>query len=160
MSVSLIVFGWHGRVRGRALVDEADAGLSSIRWHFNGGGYAFCHRADPAGKRRSVLLSRMLMGLPNGDPRMVDHINGDRKDNRRCNLRIVTARGNSQNRGAQRGSASGLRGAHWHALAGKWKAEVSDNGVLHYLGLFVTAQDAADAARAKRTELGFLGGAA
>jgi hypothetical protein len=57
-----------------------------------------------------VKLHREIMGLSRGDPRQVDHINGDCLDNCRQNLRIVTAEQNHQNRGKNRKSV--YKGVH------------------------------------------------
>jgi len=83
--------------------------------------------------------------------RHVDHINGDKLDNRRANLRIATAFENAQNRHVARG-ASSHRGVVWHKGAGKWMAQAHLAGVQHYLGLFDREEDAAKAAAAFRAE--------
>ena len=43
-------------------------------------------------------LHRFIMGLHDADPRHVDHINGNQLDNRRSNLRVLSARQNMLNR--------------------------------------------------------------
>lgn len=47
--------------------------------------------------KRIYVLSRVIMGLEHGDPRVVDHINGNTLDNRKENLRIATRAENSVN---------------------------------------------------------------
>jgi hypothetical protein len=71
----------------------------------------------------------------------VDHINGDRSDNRFANLRLVEGFHNQQNRrAAQSNSASGLLGVslHW----GKWRAQITSKGKRIYLGCFKTPEEA------------------
>jgi hypothetical protein len=65
---------------------------------------------------------------------MIDHINGDKSDNRLCNLRDVSRHQNSRN--AKRGSAnkSGVVGVSFHALHKKWQANIKVNGKLLHLG--------------------------
>ncbi len=80
--------------------------------------------------------------IPDGD---IDHINGDRQDNRLCNLRKATRSENMQNeRRSRAGSKSGLLGAFWHSASGKWMARVRIPGGhgYEYLGLFETAEQA------------------
>ena len=73
----------------------------------------------------------------------IDHINGDRADNRPCNLREVTPSQNSQNRArAQSNSKSGLLGAHWDKRYKKWASEIKVNGRKNRLGQFKTAEEA------------------
>src|SRR5699024_9227123 len=56
-------------------------------------------------------LHRFIMNLPEGDDRVVDHINHNTLDNRKCNLNAVSVHENQQNRlGARKGSKSGVRG--------------------------------------------------
>lgn len=64
---------------------DADVDLSKYTMSLQPDGYVqFCKD----GKQTS--LHRMVMGLTRGDGKHVDHINGDKLDNRRCNLRIIT----------------------------------------------------------------------
>lgn len=83
----------------------------------------------------------------------VDHVNGERSDNRRCNLRDAGQSINGQNRKrARRDNKCGLLGAHYHAGAGKYAAEIGyGHGQRRYLGLFATKEEAHEAyMRAKR----------
>jgi HNH endonuclease len=71
----------------------------------------------------------------------VDHINGNRSDNRLINLRLVSHAGNAQNmRGAMRTSKTGLLGAHPHQ--GKWMAKIKIFGEQKYLGMFDSPEEA------------------
>lgn len=73
----------------------------------------------------------------------IDHINGNRADNRIANLRDVTRSVNTQNqRRARSTSRTGLLGAHWSAVSRKYTAQISRNGVTRHLGLFATAEEA------------------
>lgn len=56
----------------------------------------------------------------------IDHINGNRADNRLVNLRLATRVENSLNRQrANRNSASGVRGVYFHKSSGCWCFAVS-----------------------------------
>ena len=69
-------------------------------------------------------------------------------------LRPATHKQNQENRaGAQANSKSGVRGVHWAAREGKWRAKVVHNGQYFNLGYFATVEEAGDAARAKRLKL-------
>jgi hypothetical protein len=56
------------------------------------------------GKRIKIRLHRFIMGLDKGDERVVDHLDGDGLDNRRCNLRVCTQRENMETAPGWRGS--------------------------------------------------------
>ena len=68
----------------------------------------------------------------------IDHINGDKLDNRRTNLRIVTPRQNQQNKKIHINGH--LPGTHQHK--GKWQARIWINKKSNYLGTFSTPQEA------------------
>lgn len=55
----------------------------------------------------------------------VDHINGDKSDNRISNLRLATNSQNLHNTGPSKRNSSGVRGVHWCKTKRKWKAEIS-----------------------------------
>lgn len=81
---------------------------------------------------------------PEGD---IDHINGDRSDNRIANLRAVTRQVNLQNIRRPKVSKKhgSLLGTAWHASTGKWRALIKSNGRQVSLGYFKTEQAAHEA---------------
>ena len=73
----------------------------------------------------------------------IDHINGDRADNRISNLRAATRSQNKQNaRKARSDSRSGLIGAMWDTKNNKWVSRIMVDGKRKYLGLFDEAEQA------------------
>lgn len=76
--------------------------------------------------------------------KFIDHINGDRTDNRLCNLREADQAINSQNlRSAKRtNNTTGLLGAYFHKDSGRYAASICVNRKSKHLGLFDTAQTA------------------
>lgn len=97
------------------------------------------------GKRTTLLLHRALLGLVHGDPRQGDHINRDRLDNRRANLRIVTGAQNWQNT-PSKGKTSRFRGVSWCKRDGLWLAQCTVQGRNHNLGRYVEEEYAAQVA--------------
>jgi len=105
------------------------------------------------GKRFSCLVHRIVYKMLRCccDDFLVDHINGDRKDNRIENLRKVTSSQNLSNMKCKK--KSGLMGAYYDKTNKRWKSQIKMNKVLHHLGWFNTEQDAHDAYMKVRTEL-------
>ena len=69
----------------------------------------------------------------------IDHINGNRSDNRLVNLRVVTRSENQQNRrSANKGTKTGFLGVHKHF--DKFRSKIYANGKAKHLGLFDTAE--------------------
>lgn len=79
-------------------------------------------------------------------PNIIDHINGEKSDNRLSNLRDGSQQENCQNeRQARSTNRIGLLGVSLHKKTGKFKAQIAALGVNHYLGLFLTPQEAHEA---------------
>jgi hypothetical protein len=97
-----------------------------------------------------TVVHRWVLGLCKGDRRIGDHINGNRLDNRRSNLRIVDASGSSQNVSGR--GRSRFRGVY-PTRQGRWQAKVKFKGKYYCLGSFDTEEEAAAVADAKRREL-------
>lgn len=140
----------NGSVRAHALIDAADIDLiSRERWLLNDTGYVQTGRMVD-GKRVTVRLHREILGLALGDDLEGDHINRDKLDNRRANLRIVPREGrpNAQNRPNTRGSISEYRGVTKVIKNGRtrWRATSTINGVRTHLGYFKAEADAGQAA--------------
>jgi len=69
-------------------------------------------------------------------PPEVDHINGNRADNRIENLRAATRSENQCNRGALTNNTSGYPGVSWHKKSRAWLVRVMKNGKSHMVGYF------------------------
>jgi hypothetical protein len=79
----------------------------------------------------------------------VDHVNGDRADNRISNLRLASNSQNKMNAAAHKDARSKYTGVFWEKSRGKWRAQISSGGLRRHLGLYdseVTAAAAYDLA--------------
>lgn len=133
-----------GSVRAVTKVSPEDyEWLSRYRWKLTPKGYAQ-RETSRNGRWTSVRMHRAVMRLEYGDPLEVDHINLDKLDNRRSNLRIVTSAQQSENVPA-RGGASAHRGV-FRSSSGRWFAKVRDV----HLGMFETEIEAVAAAKVGR----------
>lgn len=139
-----------GSVRAYAIVDAADADwVNQSRWNLVTKGYA--QRAVRVGDRqRFRTMHRELMGLVPGDGLEVDHINRNKLDNRRSNLRVVTRAENAQNMPKYRGSSSRFRGVYLDRSTRKWRANIRIAGRVRSLGCFDDEMEAARVAREAR----------
>lgn len=86
---------------------------------------------------------------------MRDHINGNRLDNRRENIRFVTRIQNGQNRGVGKNNSSGYIGVYWNKREKKWTVKITVDGKDLSLGYFLDKEDAI-AAR-KQAEIKYFG---
>lgn len=85
----------------------------------------------------------------------IDHINGERDDNRWCNLREATRRQNIANSHPSNRNSSGVKGVSWCKRRNKWRATIRRNDRYESLGYFIEKDDAAKAyAAASRDEYG------
>lgn len=143
-----------GSVKAHAIIDAGDAEWAGrYTWGLSMG---YAVRRVYKGRHMSderIYLHRELMGLTAGDTREIDHINRNKLDNRRANLRVVSREENAQNLGSRPGTSSKHRGVSLIAVTGKWKAVVNVGGQRHYAGQFSAEHEAAEAARAARTRL-------
>ena len=82
----------------------------------------------------------------------IDHINGNRSDNRLSNLRVASQLINAQNRRTSiAGAKSSLLGAQWHKSSGLWKSVIRYQARQVHIGMFKTEQEAHQAyVQAKR----------
>jgi hypothetical protein len=106
-------------------------------------------RAHDPGNPYSFQMHRVIMCAPKGS--LVDHINRNTLDNRKCNLRITNHLGNTHN-SKKRPGTSLYRGVSWYKRNRKWTAQVSHNGKYKRLGYFHSELDAAKAYDAYVTE--------
>lgn len=105
---------------------------SEHSWCSHACGYA---KARVDGKY--VLFHRWLLNAKDGE--QIDHINGDKLDNRRENLRFCTASQNSMNRAKASCNSSGYKGVDYREEKKKFRARLSKK----FLGYYPTAEKAA-----------------
>ena len=118
-----------------ALVDDKDFDwLNQFKWCVNSKRYVM---------NRGSTMHKMIMQPPEGY--QVDHINGDRFDNRRSNLRLCTVSQNCANRVSRIKPKSGYRGVTWHSTTKKWRACIKVRQKKISLGLYFKRQQAAQA---------------
>lgn len=122
-----------------AKVDSRFAYLKKYKWRLHKG-YPV-HDFYERGDRKTTAMHRLVIETPDG--KVTDHINGDKLDNRRANLRVCSQRNNCRNRGAQSNNRSGYKGVSWNRTLSKWVAQISINGKQTYLGLFENIEEAA-----------------
>lgn len=125
-------------------VDEEDeAYLVAIGgWYVGGDGYAITDKVID-GKRTIIRMHRLITQVPSGVK--VDHIDMNRLNNCRNNLRFATQAQNLMNRGAPKNNTSGYKGVSWHTQNRNWRASINLAGKFISLGSFSTKEDAAKA---------------
>ncbi len=122
------------------IVDNDDyIWASKNKWYCSNSGYA---RRDirKNKKLKHFLLHRLVANCPSG--KQVDHINGDRLDNRKCNLRIVSEDKNHINIKLRCDNKSGYKGVDWRSSRNKWRARISVGNKTYNLGHFISIKDA------------------
>lgn len=91
-------------------------------------------------ERGKVTLHRFLLAFPDSE---VDHINRDKLDNRRENLRVVTKSVQSQNRSKRKGPSSSQYVGVTKRGETRWTAIIKKDGETYRLGSFRSERDAA-----------------
>lgn len=127
-------------------VDEEDyEKVKDYKWYFSKDGYVVATITCD----EIILMHRLIMGLSEGDNRIVDHIRGSEStnDNRRYNLRITGRSENQMNRRMQRNNTSGVIGVYLNKRNGKWVADICAKNKKYHLGEYVRLEDAANARR-------------
>lgn len=123
-----------------AIVDDSDyEWLSQYKWHISCG---YAETSKRVGNK--IINTRMHRMIINPSREFqIDHINGDKLDNRRINLRICTASQNKANVDKPITNKSGYKGVSFHKITGKYRAVIKINGKYKHLGEFDNPEDAA-----------------
>lgn len=131
---------WNAKFAGRQAFNQRGPGGYLVSEIFN----------------RPYRAHRVAWALSHGEwASEIDHINGDRADNRIANLRAVTRSENSRNAARSRRNRSGVVGVSVDTLTGKWRAQIGVAGRARFLGLFETLDEAVAARRRAEVQYGF-----
>lgn len=162
MSVDVNGVMIHENLIGKLKYDEIDSHLLTGRsWRLSSEGYAISAKYEPRDKskpmthgnriHRLISMHRIIIGA--SVEQECDHINGDRLDNRRSNLRIVNSGQNKMNSAIRCDNTSGVKGVDFDKSRGKWRAKIGKDGLKITIGRFKYKEDAIKARKEAESKL-------
>lgn len=116
--------------------DEDYALLEKLNWQVSKDNCVSTHSKV----NNNRLIHRIIMNA--SADQEIDHIDGNRLNNQKSNLRFVTSSQNKMNRGARSDSKSGYKGVSWHKQRNRWTSRIMVDGKYKYLGLFTDIKEA------------------
>jgi len=126
-----------------AIVDDSDfEWLNQWKWCFHIG-YVVRNKREK-GKCKMIYMHRLINNTSSGFE--TDHINRNKLDNRRSNLRTVTSSQNNMNTGMWKHNTSKHKGVFWDKSRNKWMAGIGLNYKFINVGRF---NDIGDAIKAR-----------
>lgn len=136
------------QVKGRgnnlhiSYVDDEDYDeLIKYRWYLDSYGYAM----RDIYKNNTHKTTKMHIQILKNPPYKIDHMNRNKLDNRKENLRPATSQQNSANRGKKANTSSIYKGISFREKKQKWEASIKTGKKSKYLGLFTNEIEAAKA---------------
>lgn len=131
-----------------AMVDEDDYyKLLGYKWHLDGMGYA---RIDKrfGGITKTLFMHHVIMG----NKLKYDHIDRNKLNNQKSNLRLCTQSQNCANRPILKKESTKFKGIQWMKSINKWRAKITFNSRQIHIGVFSNEVDAAKAYDKKALE--------
>ena len=108
-------------------------------WHTDKDGYLVSRDVST---RKFVKLHRLIMNCMNDSTIIIDHINRDKNDNRKDNLRMCTRAENSRNKSLSKNNKSGVTGVFFNKKINKWGSQIIIDGKSIYLGTYKDKNEA------------------
>lgn len=142
--------GTNGKGRFLICSEESFEELNKYKWLLRKDGYVSAYSLGSGRKGSKVMIHRLVTNAPVG--KVVDHINGDKLDNRIENLRICTQSQNLMNRKKTRGTSK-YKGVSWSKIVNKWVVHIRIDSKGHTLGYFIDEESAAKTYDTKAKEL-------
>ena len=119
------------------VVDDEDyEKLIKYNWCLSVQGYA-------VNSKNNLLMHRFILNLTKDDGNITDHINRNKLDNRKSNLRLCNRTKNAFNSSRHVDSVSNYKGVCWEKQTNKWKAQICIDGKVKNLGRYVLEELAA-----------------
>ena len=149
-----------------------DAATGALSWRHNAA-YPQCWNSKWAGRGaftaqfqgyrtgrldgKQYLAHRLIWAFCTGSwpTQQIDHINGDRSDNRIANLREVSNTDNARNASLSANNTSGTTGVWLDKRRNRWCAEIKINRRKVHLGSYATPEEAAQARKKAEHECAF-----
>jgi hypothetical protein len=132
-----------------AIVDDEDfETVNKFSWCLSSHGYAirriYVEKIKGKWKTKQFYLHReIIKDIPKG--KVIDHINNNRLDNRKANLRVCSIRENISRAGISKANTSGFKGVKYKTgpRIKRWQANIKVNGKAIYSKHFLTKEEAA-----------------
>lgn len=124
--------------------------IRSKNWYKDKDGYLI-YSYFYSGKPHFVRFHRIVMNAKS--EQIVDHINKNRADNRKKNLRVCNRAENDRNRGVYITNTSGITGVHYDRKRDKWVASITYNCKRIFIGRYEFKEEAIKARLLRETEL-------
>ncbi len=116
-----------------------------IKSRDNGNGYLITDLYYGNGNKKTILVHRLVAETfcikKKDNHNEIDHIDNNRQNNNKYNLRFIDKSGN--NRNTNRPNETGYRGVN-KCLSGKYKSSIRINGIKTHLGVFETPEEASE----------------
>jgi len=129
--------------RGLAEIVDDDIYDQYAQYHWNADHKGYARRStriNGQGRQITIIMHRAIMGAKPGE--QIDHINGNKQDNRRCNLRFATAAENARNRKLCITNKLGVKGVSYREKSRLYYPQIKKNGKRIYIGCFKTLEEA------------------
>lgn len=128
-----------------AIVDDCNfEWLNQWKWHYNNHGYAmrrqYLGKKDGIYKYKGIYMHNLINKTPIGFE--TDHINRNKLDNRKENLRTVNESENKINTGLRIDNNSGVKGVSFNKKQNKWVSSITVKKKVYYLGIYLNFRDA------------------
>jgi hypothetical protein len=121
---------------GATVIDSEDyEKVKRHRWYLSQLGYAI------TGTKITPLAS-VVMGFLTDKFTVIDHINRNKLDNRKVNLRVCTRAENLHNSEIRKDNTSGHKNISWDKQRGKWLVHIKINGKVRHFGRFNSIEEA------------------
>jgi len=120
--------------------------LNQWKWGLSTKGYVV--RKE---NKKNITMSRLINKTPEGY--QTDHINRNKLDNRKKNLRTVTNKINHRNKNKQKNNTSNHVGVYKETFTGKWRVQIGLDNKLIRLGRFTKLADAVKARKEAEKKL-------
>ena len=114
--------------------------VSLHNWTVSGHGYIVS-----SNKSKTIFLHRYILNLQQGCNIIVDHIDHNKKNNRKSNLRLCTPSENMINKQLLQSNKSGYPGIRWENNRHKWYVRICADRKEHFIGRFDSFNDALEA---------------
>ncbi len=115
--------------------------IKNYSWFVKANGYV-TSRIRYNKKQREIKIHRFIMNCNFGDKKIIDHKNGMKNDNRKCNLRFANKYSNRQNVIHRPNSTSGITGITFDKEKQKWRSRITVKRNVIHLGYFEDLKDA------------------